>query len=89
MDIGHSYEGIEPTRKVLYRNFHMIDDQVYLTEISRNKTKVFILLFPNFERPDQYISEILTDKQATKLLNESGNIFDQFIQRFFIKFNRL
>lgn len=52
MNIGANYDGIEPTRKVLYRNFHEIDSQVYLIEISRNKKKVFILLFPNFERPD-------------------------------------
>lgn len=55
MNIGYSPDGIEATRKVLYRNFHMIDEQVYLVEISRNKTKLFILLFPNFERPDLYI----------------------------------
>lgn len=89
MNIGANYDGIEPTRKVLYRNFHEIDSQVYLIEISRNKKKVFILLFPNFERPDQYIQEILTDKQATKLLNESNNIYESFIRTFFIKFNKL
>jgi hypothetical protein len=52
MNIGFSFDGIEPTRRVLYRNFHDIDGQVYLVEISRNKKKVFVLLFPNFERPD-------------------------------------
>ena len=55
MNIGKSFDGIEPSRKVLYRNFHQIDQQVFLVEISRNKKKVFILLFPNFERPDLYI----------------------------------
>jgi hypothetical protein len=89
MNIGYSADGIEPIRKVLYRNFHMIDEQVYLIEISRNKTKVFILLFPNFERPDIYIQEILSDKQATRLLNENDNVFERFIERFFIKFNHL
>lgn len=89
MNIGYSFEGIEPTRKVLYRNFHMIGEQVYLVEISRNRMKVFILLFPNFERPDQYISEIMTDKQATRMLNENDNIFENFISKFYIKFNKL
>ena len=28
--------GIDPKRKVLYRNFHEIDGTVYLVEISRN-----------------------------------------------------
>ncbi len=55
MNIGFSFDGIEPSRRVKYRNFHDIDGQVYLVEISRNKTKVFILLFPNFEKPEQYI----------------------------------
>jgi hypothetical protein len=50
---------------------------------------VFILLFPNFEKPDQYIAEILTDKQANKLMNESNNIFELFISRFYVKFNKL
>ena len=89
MNIGYSFFGIEPTRKVLYRNFHDIQQQVYLVEISRNQKKVFILLFPNFEKPNQYIQEILTDKQATKLLNDCDNIFENFIARFFIKFNKL
>lgn len=55
MNIGHNSDGIEPSRKVLYRNFHLVGQQIYLVEISRNQKKVFILLFPNFERPDQYI----------------------------------
>ena len=62
---------------------------MYLVEISRNPKKVFILLFPNFERTDEYISEVLTDKQATKLMSECGNIFENFIKNFYIKFNKL
>jgi len=77
------------TRKVLYRNFHVINDIVYLVEISRNTKKVFILLFENFERRDDYIQEILTDKQATKLMAECGNIFENFIMNFFVKFGKL
>lgn len=62
---------------------------VYLVEISRNPKKVFVLLFPNFERPDEYILEVLTDKQATKLMAESGNVFENFIANFYVKFGKL
>ena len=33
--------------------------------------------------------EVLTDKQATKLMAECGNVFENFIQTFYVKFNRL
>ena len=74
---------------MLYRNFHQINEVVYLVEISRNPKKVFILLFPNFERPEEYIKEVLTDKQATKLMAECGNIFENFIANFYVKFGKL
>ena len=45
-------------------------------------------LFPNFEKPDEYIKEVLTDKQATKLMSECGNIFENFIANFFVKFGK-
>ena len=89
MAIGFNDLGIEMSRQVLYRNFHQINDVVYLVEISRNTKKVFILLFPNFERPEEYINEILTDKQATKLMAECGNIFENFIANFYVKFGKL
>ena len=56
--------GIDPKRKVLYRNFHEISGTVYLIEISRNALKVFIILFPNFEVPEIYIYEIMQEKKA-------------------------
>ena len=74
---------------MLYRNFHQINDVVYLVEISRNPRKVFILLFPNFEKPEEYVQEVLTDKQATKLMSECGNIFENFIANFYVKFGKL
>ena len=89
MNIGFNDSGIEMSRQVLYRNFHQIEDSVYLVEISRNPKKVFILLFPNFERPDEYIKEVLTDKIATKLMAESGNIFENFIASFYVKYSKL
>ena len=61
---NYEINGIDPKRKVLYRNFHDVDGKIYLVEISRNNIKVFILLFPNFEAPDIYISEIMPEKKA-------------------------
>ena len=59
-----SISGIDPKRKVLYRNFHDIHGTVYLVEISRNALKVFIILFPNFEMPEIYLCEVLPEKKA-------------------------
>lgn len=61
---NYESEGIDRKRKVLYRNFHDIDGTIYLVEISRNALKVFILLFPNFEAPDIFLSEIMSEKKA-------------------------
>ena len=49
LNVGNQNQAIDPKRKVLYRNFHEINSKIYLVELSRNKQKVFILLFPNFE----------------------------------------
>lgn len=49
MNIGYNEYGILEKRAVLYRNFHEISGKVYLIEISRDKKRVFILLFENFE----------------------------------------
>ena len=82
---------IDPKRKVLYRNFHQIGklDVVYLVEISKTPLKTFILLFPNFEQPDLFIYEVLSDKIANKLLFQSNFVYDVFIQSFSIKFGKL
>ena len=61
---NHENAGIDVKRKVLYRNFHDIEGTIYLVEISRNQLKVFILLFPNFEAPDIFISEVMPEKKA-------------------------
>jgi hypothetical protein len=80
---------IDPLRKVLYRNFHDIEGVIYLVEISRNKNKVFILLFPNFEAPDIFLSEIISEKKAQQLMVESNNQFEDLIARFYIKYGKL
>jgi hypothetical protein len=61
---NHESCGVDPKRKVLYRNFHSIDDVIYLVEISRNALKVFFLLFPNFEAPDIFLCEVMAEKKA-------------------------
>lgn len=62
---------------------------VYLVEISKNANKVFILLFPNFEKPDVFYKEILTKKQASKVIAESGNSFENLVEKFYFKYSRL
>lgn len=89
MNIGYNSLGIDAKRQVLYRNFHEVSGIIYLIEISRNPKKVFILLFANFEKPHEYLNEILTEKQAMKLMNECGNVFENFVNTFYIKFNKL
>lgn len=97
MNIGYNEEGIQLKRHVLYRNFHQIPDDrngmasghVFLVEISRSDKKVFILLFPNFETPEVFKCCRMTEKQATKLMGDCNNVFDDFIKLFFIKFEKL
>ena len=31
----------------------------------------------------------MTEKQATKLMSECNNVFDDFIKKFFVKFDKL
>lgn len=62
MNVGYNELGIDKKRKVIYRNFHSIDNHIYLVEISKKKMKVFIIIFPNFEKPETFIHYILTEK---------------------------
>lgn len=86
---NHEQRGVDPKRKVLYRNFHQIEGTIYLVEISRNALKVFVLLFPNFEAPDIFLCEVMAEKKAQKLMTESNNMFEDLIKRFHIKFGKL
>jgi hypothetical protein len=81
--------GIDPKRKVLYRNFHDVEGTIYLVEISRNALKVFMLLFPNFEAPDIFIHEIIQEKKAQKLMLDSNNTFENLISKFRVVFGKL
>ncbi len=87
--IGYNDYGIDQMRKVLYRNFHEISGQIFLVEISRDPKKIFIILFPNFEKP-HIINQIiaLPEKLAVRLMQENGNRFDEFIKRFYLHFGK-
>ena len=74
---------------MLYRNFHEISNKIYLVEISRNPKKVFILLFPDFDKPEENISEALPEKIAGKLMKENNNSFEKLVQKCSVKFNKL
>jgi hypothetical protein len=87
--IGYNELGIKDKRAVLYRNFHEISARVYLIEISRSKTKIFILLFENFEQPTKFIGEVFSEKLATKLMNDNNNQFETLVRKFSIKFGKL
>lgn len=82
LNIGYNEFGIEVKRAVLYRNFHEISGKIFLVEISRNKTKIFVLLFENFENPSRFIAEVLLEKIALKLMQDNGNSFENFIGQF-------
>jgi hypothetical protein len=74
----------------MYRNFHEISGVVYLCEISKNEKKVFIILFPNFERPEIFIHECISEKIFQKLLSDNSYGYDQLIQNnFCVKYNKL
>lgn len=89
MAVGYNEKGIEAKRKVLYRNFHQISELIYLVEISRTKMKVFFLLFPNFEIPQNYLDVVLPERVACKMMADCGNSFESLIQRFYVKFDTL
>ena len=89
MQLGYTDTQIDPKRKVLYRNFHDVNGTIFLVEISRNSKKIFIILFENYERPDKFIHEILTEKQASKLMKECNNLFENLVKRFYVKFGKL
>jgi hypothetical protein len=89
MNIGFNDVGIEAKRKVLYRNFHNISDKIYLVEISRTSKKIFVLLFPNFEQPENFLSEVFPEKLASKLMSDNDNLFENLIKKFYVKFNKL
>jgi hypothetical protein len=79
MAVGYNEKGIEPKRKVLYRNFHQISGIIYLVEISRTKMKVFYLIFPNFESPETYYDCVLPARVACKMMQDCGNSFESLI----------
>ena len=89
LPIGYNTLGMDENRKVLYRNFHDVSDKLYLIEISRNKTKVFICLFENYASPDEFIAEVLSEKLAFALMARHDNLFENFVRSFYIAYGRL
>ena len=89
MPIRNEATGIDRGRRVLYRNFHQVAEVVYLVEISKNDKKMFICLFPNFEKPAIMISQILSEKIGQKLLTDNLGIFENWISTFSIRFGKL
>ena len=82
--------GIDPKRKVLYRNFHDINRMIYLVEISRSPKRIFIVLFPNYERPEIFVCDTLPEKTFQKLLTDANGIFDNLISsNFRVKYGKL
>jgi len=86
---NYAHHGVDPKRKVLYRNFHDVDGTIYLVEVSRNALKVFVLLFPNFEAPDIFLCEIIAEKKAQKLMTDSNNMFEELVKKFHVKYGKL
>jgi len=92
MAIKNSNTYIDPKRKVLYRNFHEIGDKVkivYLVEISSNAHKIYVILFPNFEKTEVHIAEIIPIKIAERLISSCNNVFEKFIETMTVKFGKL
>eukprot|EP00347_Sterkiella_histriomuscorum_P004050 403361935 len=89
MPIGYNDYGIDQSRQVLYRNFHEVDRQIFLVEISRDPKKVFVILFPNYEKPQhEHQIVVMAEKQAIKLMNENNNVFEEFVKRFYFHFGK-
>ena len=89
LPIGYNEHGIDETRKVLYRNFHEVSGKLYLIEISKGKTKVFICLFENYQSPDEFIALPLSEKLAFYLMNKHENLFEKFVESFYITYGKL
>ena len=89
MAIRNESTGVDRARRVLYRNFHDIARVVYLVEISKNDSKMFICLFPNFEKPSLFISQILSYKIGQKLLTDNMGVFENWISTFSIRYGKL
>ena len=51
--------------------------------------RVFFILFPNFEKPKTYLFEGLTEKQSMKLMADCDNMFENIVQRMYVKFGKL
>ena len=64
---------------------------MFLVEISEfRKKKVVICLFEDYDMPKKHLIEVLPIKVYQKLLQDSGNLYESFIQnRIYLKFGRM
>jgi hypothetical protein len=59
-------------------------------EISQNKKRIFVILFPNFEKPDLFLVDSISIKIFDRMLELSNSSFALFIeQNIEIRFGRL
>ena len=75
--------GINPKRRVIYRQFHDINKTIFLVEICRSSKKILILLFPNYERPDLYICDTLPEAAFDRLLEDVDGSYNNLINKNF------
>jgi hypothetical protein len=76
LDIGFNAK-IEPKRKVIYRNIHMISDLTSLVEISRSKTHCYIIVVPpkaDSEEINPYARPLAWKLNAVSIENNNGNL---------------
>jgi len=84
LKLGFNELGADEDRKVLYRDLHLIAGVEYLVEISKSKTKVFILLFSDFKPTLLRIA--LPQKLAFKLIDDD---YPLFITTLYVKYGKL
>ena len=65
LEIGYNMLGCSSQRSVLYRNTHSVSGRVLLVEVSRNKTRVFVIMTENpHQAKENWIGDSLPAKKA-------------------------
>lgn len=62
---------------------------MYLVEVSRNKTKVFCLIFQDYTTPVKFMGQSIPEKIASKIIHDLEYDYGKFVGTFFIKFEKL
>jgi hypothetical protein len=53
------------------------------------KTKMIFLLFEDYFVPKNFIAEVIPMKIAFKLMNGQDNLYENFVNGFYVKFGKL